>query len=188
MRRVSRWSVAASLTLGLVSAGLISFGVISVGLLSKAAIAQDSVSFSKDEVEEKSGHEGYYYPKPQTLEHFVSSAITLGESDKVRRQAFVIGMTKQLLDGKYAPSFAVFAKGDQSEKLIIVGMVDGQLNTVYRARALLAELTAVARSTPFFQQNTQPEEATFFDFMKLLGFHQVTLTDGKAFAHQVVVD
>ncbi len=67
-------------------------------------------------------------------------------------------------------------------------MIDGQLNTIYRARALLAQLTAIARSTPFFQQNTQPEEATFFDFMKLLGFHQVTITDGKAFAHQVIVD
>src|SRR4051812_38410031 len=183
MGRVSRWLVAASLAFGLVSLSL-----ASLGLLSRIAAAQDSVSFSKDELEEKSGHEGYYYPKPQTLEHFVSSAITLPESDKVRRQAFVIGMTKQLLDGKYAPSFAVFAKGDQSEKLIIVGMIDGQLNTVYRARALLAELTAVARSTPFFQQNTQPEAANFFDFMKLLGFHQVTITDGQAFAHQVVVD
>ncbi|MDQ7247330.1 molybdopterin-guanine dinucleotide biosynthesis protein A [Dongia sedimenti] len=177
MRRVSRWSVAAFLA----------FGPGVLGIVSPAS-AQDSVSFSKDVQEEQSVHEGYYYPKPQTLEHYVSSAITLPESDKVRRQAFVIGMTKQLLDGKYAPGFAVFAKGSQSEKLIIVGMIDGQLNTIYRARALLAQLTAIARSTPFFQQNTQPEEANFFDFMKLLGFRQVTITDGRAFAHQVIVD
>ena len=175
MRRMSGWPVVLSLALGIVS-------------LTPPALAQDTVSFSKDAAEEQSGHEGYYYPKPQTLEQFVSSAITLPESDRVRRQSFVIGMTKQLLDGKYAPGFAVFAKGNQSEKLIIVGMIDGQINTVYRARALLAELTAVARSTPFFQQNTQPEEATFFDFMKLLGFRQVTITDGREFAHQVVID
>jgi hypothetical protein len=172
---MSGWPVVLSLALGIVS-------------LTPPASGQDTVSFSKDAAEEQSGHEGYYYPKPQTLEHFVSSTITLPESDKVRRQSFVIGMTKQLLDGKYAPGFAVFAKGNQSEKLIIVGMIDGQLNTVYRARALLAELTAVARSTPFFQQNTQPEEATFFDFMKLLGFRQITITDGREFAHQVVID
>lgn len=166
---------------------VLAFGVVSLGIVS-AAKAQDTVSFSKDAEEEQSGHEGYYYPKPQSLEHFVSSAVTLPESDKIRRQSFVIGMTKQLLDGKYAPSFAIFAKGSQSEKLIIVGMIDGQLNTVYRARALLAELTAVARSTPFFQQNTQPEESNFFDFMKLLGFRQITITDGRDFAHQVIVD
>jgi hypothetical protein len=187
MRRVSRWSVAASVAFGLVALCPIVLGIHSPTLIGPAA-AQDSVSFSQDAQEEQSGHEGYYYPKPQTLEHYVSSAITLGDSDKVRRQGFVIGMTKQLLDGKYAPGFAIFAKGAQSEKLIIVGMVDGQLNTVYRARALLAELTAVARSTPFFQQNTQPEQSTFFDFMKLLGFHQITITDGRAFAHQVIVD
>ena len=160
------------------------------GIAVSAAAAQDNVSFSAmDDPElQNSTHEGYYYPKPQTVEHFVSSAVTLPESDKLRRQSFVIGMTKQLLDGKYAPGFAIFAKGKQSEKLIVVGMIDGQLNTVYRARALLAEMTAVARSTPFFQQNTQPEEATFFDFMKLLGFRQITITDGRDFAHQVIVD
>ncbi|GAB2175258.1 molybdopterin-guanine dinucleotide biosynthesis protein A [Dongia sp. agr-C8] len=178
MRRLSRWSVAGSLA----------FGLLTLGILSGAATAQDNVSFSQEPAEEPSLHEGYYYPKPQTLEHYVSRTITLGESDKVRRQAFIIGMTKQLLDGKYAPSFAIFAKGGQSEKLIIVGMIDGQLNTIYRARALLAQLTAVARATPFFQQNTQPEESTFFDFMKLLGFRQVTITDGRDFAHQVIVD
>jgi len=178
MRRVSRWSVAASLA----------FGLLTVGILSAKAIAQDNVSFSQQPAEEESTHEGYYYPKPQTLEHYVSRTITLAESDKVRRQAFIIGMTKQLLDGKYAPGFAIFAKGGQSEKLIIVGMIDGQLNTVYRARALLAQLTAIARATPFFQQNTQPEESTFFDFMKLLGFRQITITDGRAFAHQIIVD
>jgi hypothetical protein len=178
MRRVSRGSVAAGLAFGL---GLL-------GILSATATAQDNVSFSQNPSEDPSTHEGYYYPKPQTLEHYVSRTITLGESDKVRRQAFIIGMTKQLLDGKYAPGFAIFAKGAQSEKLIIVGMIDGQLNTIYRARALLAQLTAVARATPFFQQNTQPEESNFFDFMKLLGFHQITITDGRAFAHQVIVD
>jgi len=153
------------------------------------ALAQDNVSFSAgDDDQQDSQHEGYYYPKPQSVEHYVSKAVTLPESDKSRRQAFVIGMTKQLLEQQYAPGFAIFAKGSQSEKLIVVGLIDGQLNTVFRARALLAQLTAVARASSFFQQNTQPEEATFFDFMKLLGFHQITITDGRAFAHQVIVD
>ena len=184
MRRAStlaHWPAAVFLALGVLSA------LVLAAAFGPAASAQDNVSFTNDPAQD-SKHEGYYYPKPQTLEHFVSNAITLPESDKTRRQSFIIGMTKQLLDGKYAPGFAIFAKGAQSEKLIVVGMIDGQLNTVYRARALLAELTAVARSTPFFQQNTQPEESTFFDFMKLLGFRQITITDGRGFAHQVVVD
>jgi hypothetical protein len=131
---------------------------------------------------------GYYYPKPKTSENYTSPAPTLPDSNKVRRQAFVIGLTKQLLGGQYAPYYAIFAKGSQSDKLIIVGLVDGQLDTVYRARALLATLTSVARSTSFFQQTTHPEEANFFDLMKLLGYRQITLTDGKAFAHQINID
>ena len=162
---------------------------LSLCLGSSLAFGQDNASFSNaEDNDQQSVHEGYYYPKPQTVEQVVSAVVTLPESDRARRQAFVIGMTKQLLDGKYAPSFAIFAKGGQSEKLIIVGMVDGQLNTLYRARALLAELTSVARATQFFQQNTQPEASTFFDFMKLLGFRQITITDGRQFAHQVIVD
>jgi hypothetical protein len=133
-------------------------------------------------------HAGYYYPKPQTLEHVTSSAPTLADSDKVRRQAFVIGLTKQLVGGQYAPTYAIFAKGNQSDKLIIVGLADGQLDTIYRARALLATLTSIARATSFFQQTTHPEEATFFDLMKLLGFRRITITDGKVFAHQILID
>ena len=73
----------------------------------------------------------------------------------MRRQAFIIGLTKQLA-ADYAPSYAIFAKGDQSEKLIIVGMDDGQFNTIYRARALLASHHLGARHA-FFQQNTIAE-------------------------------
>jgi hypothetical protein len=166
---------------------LVWFG-LTLCLGSATAFAQQDASFSTGEDDNQSNHEGYYYPKPQTVEHFVSAVVTLPESDQTRRQAFVIGMTQKLLDGKYAPGFAIFAKGNKSEKLIVVGMIDGQLNTLFRARALLAELTAIARSTTFFQQNTQPEASNFFDFMKLLGFHQITITDGRDFAHQVIVD
>ena len=133
-------------------------------------------------------HAGYYYPKPQTVEHYVAEVYTLPGSDRVRRQSFIIGLTKQLVGGQYAPPYAVFAKGEQSDKLIIVGLQDGQLNTIYRARALLATFTSVARATSFFQQNTQPDEATFLDLLKLLGFRQVTISDGKDFAHQIIID
>lgn len=138
--------------------------------------------------DEADQHAGYYYPKPKTFERYTSSAPTLPDSDKVRREGFVIGLTKQLLGGQYAPYYAIFAKGNQADKLIIVGLVDGQLDTIYRARALLATLTSVARATNFFQQSTHPEEATFFDLMKLLGFRRITLTDGKSFAHQISID
>lgn len=132
-------------------------------------------------------HAGYYYPEPQTTETYVARVTTLPDSDRNRRIAFVTGLTKQMLAGQYEPSYAVFAKGDDAEKLIIVGLVDGQLDTIYRARALLAQLTAVSRLTPFFQQNTLAEQATFLDLLKLLGYVQLTVSDGDKFAHQITI-
>ena len=133
-------------------------------------------------------HEGYYYPKPQTVETYTARVAALPDSDRTRRIGFVTGLTQQLLGARYAPSYAVFAKGEEAEKMIIVGLVDGELDTLYRARALLANLTAVARVTPFFRENTLAEQATFFDLLKLLGFVQVTITDGDTFAHQVLIE
>lgn len=133
-------------------------------------------------------HVGYYYPEPQTTETYTARVTMLPDSDRNRRIAFVTGLTKQMLAGQYEPSYAVFAKGDEAEKLIIVGFEEGRLNTIYRARALLAELTAVARLTPFFQQNTMAEQATFLDLLKLLGFTQLTVSDGDKFAHQITIE
>jgi len=154
------------------------------------ATAQPAAMTPENEIEADGGdhHEGYYYPKPTSIEHYPARVYTLPESDRVRRQAFVIGLTKQLVGGQYAPSYAIFAKGDASDKLIIVALADGQLNTIYRARALLAMFTSSARSTAFFQQHTQPDEATFLDLLKLLGFRLVTISDGRDFAHQIVID
>ncbi len=151
-------------------------------------VIAEPAAMSPEAEEEGDHHEGYYYPKPQAVEHYVADVYELPGSDRVRRQAFIIGLTKQLVGGQYAPSYAIFAKGDQSDKLIIVGLVDGQLNTIYRARALLAMFTSVARATSFFQQNTQPDEATFLDLLKLLGFRQVTVSDGRDFCHQIIID
>jgi len=133
-------------------------------------------------------HEGYYYPAPQTTEIYTARVVALPGNDRERRIGFVTGMTQQLLGGRYPPSYAIFAKGDEAEKLIIVGLTDGELNTIYRMRALLANLTAVSRVTQFFRENTLPEYATFFDLLKLLGFEQLTVTDGVSLTHQVLIE
>lgn len=173
---------------GLALAGSVLLAGFPVGS-APMALAQENVALEiagEDDVGDH--HEGYYYPTPQTVEHYSSRVVTLPDSDKIRRQGFVIGMARQLVSAQYAPDYAIFAKGDEGQKLIITGLRDGSLDTIFRARALFASLTLIARSTPFFQKNTQPEEATFFDLLKLLGFTQVTISDGKQFCHQVIID
>ena len=133
-------------------------------------------------------HVGYYYPPPQTVETYQARADTLEDSDRTRRIGFVIELTAQMLSNPYPPEFAVFAKGDQAEKLLIVAMRDGVIDTVYRARALLAMLTSVARATPLFQDYGVAEVFTFFDLLKILGFAQLTISDGEGFTHQVLIE
>jgi hypothetical protein len=131
---------------------------------------------------------GYYYPKPKSMETYEARVATLPDSDRSHRLAFVTGLAKDIAERPYPAVYLIFAKGDESDKMIIVGMSDGQLSTVYRARALLATLTASARLTQFFQQNAIAEYATFLDLLKLLGFKQLTITDGVAFAHQIKIE
>jgi len=130
---------------------------------------------------------GYYYPPPQTREDYKSIAVTLVDSDRDRRLAFVTGMTQNILNNSYPPTFAIFAKGDDAEKLIIVSLTDDGYNTLYRARALFAVLTAIARLTPFFQQHAVEDVFNFFDMCKLLGFAQITWSDGKSLSHQITL-
>jgi hypothetical protein len=132
-------------------------------------------------------HVGYYYPQPQTIETYEARADTLPDSDRTRRIGFVVELTQQMLSNPYAPEFAVFAKGDEAEKMLIVALRNDVIDTIYRARALLAMLTSVARATPLFQDYGVAEVFTFFDLLKILGFAQLTISDGEGFAHQVLI-
>ena len=131
---------------------------------------------------------GYYYPPPQDTETYAARVKPLADAKREQRIAFVTGVTQQLISGKYPPTFAIFAKGDDADKMIIVALQEGQINTLYRARALLANLTALSRLTPFFRENAIADQGTFFDLLKLLGFTQVTISDGDKFAHQVKLE
>lgn len=133
-------------------------------------------------------HVGVYYPEPQFRQEYEARAVTLGDSDRRKRIEFVNGLTAQMLAFPYAPRFAVFAKGDEAEKLIIVGLYANSYNTLFRARALLAMLTAVSRQTPFFKKMEVDDFFTFFDLLVLLGFKQLTISDGDKFAYQITFE
>ena len=130
---------------------------------------------------------GYYYPKPTSTEVFESQMQTIATMDRPQRIQFVTVVSQGTIQAAYRVPYAVFAKGDKADKMIIVGMQAGELNTVYRMRALLANLTTMSRLSPFFQEKTVAEDATFFDLLKLLGFQSVTITDGEKTTHQVTI-
>jgi hypothetical protein len=134
-------------------------------------------------------HVGIYYPKPQSNETYKARTQTLPEANRHARIGFVTNLTNGMIaQNPYPPQFTMFAKGTQGEKLIIIGLFDNTYNTLYRARALLAQLTANARVTPIFQEFAQEDNLTFLDLCKMLGFRRLTISDGKNFAHQILIE
>jgi len=132
-------------------------------------------------------HVGYYYPFPATNETYEARAEILPDSNRARRIGFVTELTNQMMASSYPPPFALFAKGTEAEKLILTGLHEGGFNTLYRMRGLLALLTARARTTPIFREYQVEDLFTFLDLLKLLGFEQLTVTDGDRFAHQILI-
>lgn len=133
-------------------------------------------------------HAGYYYPKPVTSEVYRPRARKMIGANKQARIVFVTNITNSMLNkAAYPPLYAVFSKGARQEKLIIVGIRDDAYNTIFRARALLAQLTAVARTTRIIQEQIKPGDLTFLDLLSLMGFQQMTISDGKSFSHQITI-
>ena len=130
---------------------------------------------------------GYYYPRPTSTEVFESSLQTIAGIERAQRIQFATVVSQGTIQSAYRVPYAVFAKGEKADKMIIVGMQQGELNTVYRMRALLANMTTMSRLSPFFQERTVAEDATFFDLLKLLGFRELTVTDGEKVTHQVTI-
>jgi hypothetical protein len=130
---------------------------------------------------------GYYYPKPTSTETFESSMQTIQGAERAQRVQFVTVVSQGTIQSAYRVPYAVFVKGEKADKMIIVGMQQGELNSVYRMRALLANMTTMSRLSPFFQERTVAEDATFFDLLKLLGFKELTITDGEKLTHQVTI-
>jgi hypothetical protein len=132
-------------------------------------------------------HAGYYYPKSFTVERYVARSQVLIGASRTQRIAFVTNLTTAMLKRDRLPPFAIFSKGKNAEKMIIVGM-GTWIGSIYQARALLAMMTAQARQTPIFREYKVQAVFTFFDLANMLGFQRITISDGKSFAHQIRIE
>jgi len=133
-------------------------------------------------------HAGYYYPEPESTEIYKARALSIPDASRKARVAFVTGITNEQNKAPYPPQAAIFAKGSEAEKLIIIALEDGRIDTIYRARAIFAQMTAVARLLPIFSELGVEDYFTFFDLAKMLGFEQITISNGREFAHQVIIE
>lgn len=128
---------------------------------------------------------GYYYPKPTMVENYTSAMQTIQGAERPQRVQFITVVSQGTIQSAYRVPYSVFVKGDKAEKMIIVGLQPGEMASIYRVRAILANMTTMSRLSPFFQERTVAEDANFYDLLKLLGFTQLTVTDGEKFSYQV---
>ncbi len=130
-------------------------------------------------------HAGYYYPPPASTEIYKARAKILKTASRAMRIGFIVNLVRFMRERPYPPAYSIFPKGADGEKLIIVSNRAGRLDTIYRARALLATMTSLSRRTSMFRKYKVETLFTFLDLLKLLGFKQLTISDGDKFAHQI---
>ena len=133
-------------------------------------------------------HVGYYYPPITSRERYRSRARMLPGAGRERRIGFVTAITGRQFTFGYPPQYTMFAKGGRAQKLIIVALGERSLATIYQARALLAQLTAIARASDFFRDLGVETHFTFFDLARMLGFERITVSDGIGFTHRVEIE
>lgn len=128
---------------------------------------------------------GYYYPTPTTAEDFTRQLAPAPPADRTARVNFVTAITKAQLDAPANPRFVLFAKGEAAQHLVMVALDDEVFSTIYRARAMLAQMTSNFRRTEFFQQAGLSTAGTFFDMLQMLRFETLIITDGVEWSHRV---
>lgn len=132
--------------------------------------------------------EGYYYPPITSEEVFDRTVARAPKAIGAVRTAFITEITKGQLLSPTKPRIAIFGKGGETQHLIVVALDDDVFSTLFRARAVMAQLSAHARTTPFFKKNGIQFAATWYDLAKILGFEDIVLTDGKSWAHKVNIE
>lgn len=166
---------------------LVVLSVISLPALAQdTAVTQDPATAQEnEEAKPKPSHEGYYYPAVTSKEVYTARARNNPNIGRDSRVRFVTELTALQSRAAYAPQYAIFAKGSDAQKIIIVALNDDVFGSLYRARGVLAQLTAFSRRTPFFIENDVADIFTFFDLLRYLGFERLTISDGREFSHQV---
>lgn len=128
---------------------------------------------------------GYYYPEVTSTEAFDRVIRPTGAANKAVRVDFITQLTKAQLAAPSAPQFAFFAKGSGANELIVIGLDDQAFKTLYRARGVMAQMTANVRSSPIFAGQNLQILATFYDLLQILEFDSLVLSDGETWAHKV---
>lgn len=130
-------------------------------------------------------YEGYYYPEITSSEEFSRVIREAPPSGKDVRVGFVTSLTVAQLAAPESPRFVFFAKGADARHLIVVALDDGVFSTIYRARAVLAQMSSNLRNNELFRQQRLESVVTFYDLLQFMEFETLVISDGETWAHEV---
>ena len=148
-------------------------------------IAAIALSISATMVTANERYEGYYYPEVTSTEEFTRVIRQAPPSSKDVRVGFVTSLTVAQLAAPESPRFVFFAKGADAKHLNVIALDDDVFSTLYRARAVLAQMTSNLRNNEFFRQQNLESVVTFYDFLRFMDFETLVISDGETWAHQV---
>ncbi|MEM1351480.1 MAG: hypothetical protein AAGF27_04010 [Pseudomonadota bacterium] len=128
---------------------------------------------------------GYYYPEVTSEETFDRLIRDSAGAGKAVRVDFINVITTAQLEAPESPRFVFYAKGSDSATLILTALDDEVFSSIYRARAIMAQLTVSVRKGGFFRQEQLEYVATFYDLLQLMHFDELIITDGENWSHRV---
>ena len=128
---------------------------------------------------------GYSYPEITSSEEFSRVIREAPPSGKEVRVGFVTRLTVAQLAAPESPRFVVFATGADARHLNIIALDDDVFSTIYRARAVMAQMTSNMRSNEFFRSQGLEYVATFYDLLQIMEFDTLVISDGETWSHQV---
>lgn len=128
---------------------------------------------------------GYYYPEITSEETFDRVVRASQGAGKAVRIDFVNVLTTAQLEAPESPRFVFFTKGEAAKTLILVALDDDVFSTIYRARAIMAQLTVSVRKGGFFRTEELQYVATFYDLLQLMQFDELVISDGETWSHRV---
>ena len=128
---------------------------------------------------------GYYYPPITSGEKFERVVRSVPGVSRSVRVDFLNKLTAAQLAAPESPRFVFFAKGEKADKMILVALDDEVFSTLFRARALMAQLTVSIRSGGFFREQELQSVVTFYDMLQLLQFDTLVISDGEEWSHKI---
>lgn len=157
----------------------------SIALALAAALGAGLASAPRAAAEEK--YVGYYYPEITSEEVFDRVIAAAPPATAEVRSGFVTSITKAQLAAPESPRFVITEKGANSEHLIIIALDDEVFATLYRARAVLSQITSNFRGTDFFRNQNLHVKGTFYDMLQIMQFESLVISDGENWAHRVTI-